>query len=152
MIVFARGLVDPVDVDRSHQMCFGYWQRIRLPVHLACAGKHHLYPRVEFTARFQNRQLAAAIDLEIRIRIFHAVDVTYLSGEIEDDLSIADEMVHRAFLPHIGDVHANFVCDAVDVEEIRSGTGNERIHEQDVRAEIHETAGDVAADEPKAAR
>ena len=57
-------------------------------------------------ARLEQRQLAAAVDLEIGVRIPHAVDVADLPGEVEDDLATAHQVVHRARLPHVGDVDA----------------------------------------------
>ncbi len=152
VVVFARRLVDAVDVDRSHQMTFGDRQRVGLSVHLARSREHHLHRRIEFPARLENRQLAAAVDLEIGVGILHAVDVAHLAGEVEDDLAIANQVVHGAFLADVGDVDANFVGDAVDVEEIRARSGNERVHQQHVGAELDEAVGDVAADEAEATR
>ncbi len=152
VVVLAGRLVDPVDVDRAHEMIFGDRQGVGLAVHLARAREHDLDARVELPARLEDRQLAAAVDVEIRVRILHAVDVAHLAGEIEDDLAIAHQVVHRAFLAHVGDVHPDLVGDAVDVEEVRAGVGNERVHQQHIGAELDQPAGDVAADEAEAAR
>ena len=43
------------------------------------------------------------------------------------------------------------VGDAVDVEEIRARSGDQRVHQQHVGAELDEAARDVAADEAEAA-
>ena len=85
------------------------------------------------------------------MRIAHAVDVADLPGEIEDDLAVAHEVVHRARLPDVGDVDAHAILDARDVEEVAAVVGNERVDEQDVGAEIDEAAREVAADEPEPA-
>ena len=77
--------------------------------------------------------------------------MAHLAGEVEDHLAVAHEVVHRAFLPDVGDVHADAVGDAVDVEEICARIRDQRIHQQHVGAELDETAGDVAADEAEAA-
>ena len=42
--------------------------------------------------------------------------MTDLTREIEDDLAIPHQVVHRAGLPDVGDVDADPVRDAVDVE------------------------------------
>src|SRR5581483_6557027 len=102
-------------------------------------------------ARFENRELAAAVDVEIRVRIADAVDVAHLAGEVEDDGAILHEVVHRALLPDVGDVDLDAVRDAVDVEQVAAVRGNQRVDEKDVRAEIDEPAREVAADEPEAA-
>ena len=102
-------------------------------------------------ARLEHGQLAAAVDLEIRVRIAHAVDVAHLTREVEDDVAIPHEIVHRALLPDVGDVDAHAVGDAVDVEEVAAVVGDERVDEQDVGAQIDETPREIAADETEAA-
>ena len=102
-------------------------------------------------ARLEQGQLTAAVDLEVGMRVAHAVDVADLSGEIEDDLATAHEIVHRAGLAHVGDVDAHAIFDAGDVEQVAAVVGNQRIDEQDVGAELGEASRQVAADEPKPA-
>ena len=87
-------------------------------------------------AGFEQRQLAAAVDLEIGVRVAHAVDVADLSGEVEDDLAVLHQVVHRARLPHVGDVDAHAVLDAGDVEQVAAVVGNQRVDEQHVGAEL----------------
>ena len=82
----------------------------------------------------------------------HAVDVADLPGEIEDDLAVAHEIVHRARLADVGDIDADTVFDARDVGEVAAVVGDERIDEQHVGAEIGEPAGEIAADEAEPAR
>ena len=108
----------PLTSVGPHEVILGDRQRVGLAVHLARAREHDLHARVELAARLENRQLAAAVDVEIGVRIPHAVDVAHLAGEVEDDLAIAHQMVHRAFLADVGDVDADAVGDAVDVEEV----------------------------------
>jgi hypothetical protein len=103
-------------------------------------------------ARLEQRQLAAAVDLEIGVRIAHAVDVADLAGEIEDHLAALHEVIHRARLAHVGDVDGDPVLDAGDVEQVAAVVGNQRVDEQDVGAKIDEAMREVAADEPQSAR
>jgi hypothetical protein len=44
--------------------------------------------------------------------------VADLAGEIEDDLLPAHEIVHRRLLAHVGDVDAETIFDAADVEQV----------------------------------
>jgi hypothetical protein len=74
--------------------------------------------------------------------------VADLAGQIEDHVAIADEMVHRRLLTDVGDVDADAVGDAVDVERIAAGVGQERIDEEHVGAERHQLVREVGADEP----
>ena len=64
---------------------------------------------------------------------------------------IAHQVVHRALLAHVGDVHAHAIRDAVDVEQVAAVVGDERVDEQDVGAELDQPARQVAADEAEAA-
>ena len=151
MVVLAGRLVDPVDVGRPHELRFGDRQRIGPPVHLARAGEHDFHLRIVVAARLEHGQLAAAVDLEIRVRIAHAVDVAHLSGEAEDHVAPLHEIVHRGLLPDVGDVHAHALGDAVDVEQVAAVVGDERVDQEHVGAEVDELPREVAADEPEAA-
>ena len=97
------------------------------------------------------RQLAAAVDVEIGVRIPHAVDVADLSGEVEDHLAAPHQVVHRRALAHVGDVDAQAVFDAGDVEEVAAVVGQQRIDDQDVGAELDQRARQVDADEAEPA-
>ena len=151
VVVLAGRLVDAVDVGRPHELALADRQRVGPAVDLARAGEDDLHVRVVVAARLENRQLAAAVDLEIRVRIAHAVDVAHLAREVEDDVAIAHEIVHRRLLADVGDVDVHAIGDAVDVEEVAAVVGDQRVDEQDVRAEIDERAREVAADEAEAA-
>ena len=102
-------------------------------------------------ARLEHRQLTAAIDLEIGVRIAHAVDVTDLASEIEDDVPPGDEIVHRRLLADVGDVDAHPISDAIDVEQVAAVIRNERVDQQHVCAERDELPRQIAADESEAA-
>jgi hypothetical protein len=94
-------------------------------------------------ARFEDRELAAAVDLEIGVRIPHAVDVTDLSGEVENHLAAAHEIVHRRALPNVGDVHPQPILESRDVEEVAAVVGQQRVHHQHVRAEVDQAAREI---------
>ena len=151
VVILASSLVDSVDVGGLDEVMFGDRQRVGPAVDLACPGKHHFHCGIVVAARFKDRQLTATVDLEIRIRISHAVDVADLPGEIENDVAILHQVVHRRLLPDVRDVHANAIGDAVDVEQIAAVVGNQRVDEQDVGAERDELVGEIAADEAEAA-
>ena len=151
MVVLAGRLVDPVDVGRAHEMALIDRKRVGAPVHLARTGEDDLHLRVVVAARLENGELAAAVDLEIGVGVPHAVDVAHLAREAEDDVAIADEMVHRRLLADVGHVDAHPIGDAVDVEQVAAGVRDERVHEQHVGAELDQAAREVAADEPEAA-
>ena len=84
-------------------------------------------------------------------RIPHAVDVADLAGQIEDDRAIAHEEIHRGLLTDVGDVDADAIGDAVDVEQIAAVVGDQRVDEEHIRAKLDELAGEVTADETEAA-
>ena len=112
MVVLAGGLVDAVHVGGPDQMRLGHRQRVRTAVDLSRPGEDDLHAGVVAAAGLEQRQLAAAVDLQIRVRILHAVDVAHLTGEVEDHILAAHEIVHRALLPDVGDVHRHAVLDA----------------------------------------
>ncbi len=152
VVVLAGRLVDAVDVGRPHQMTLGDRQRVGLAVDLPGAGVDDLGARIVMTAGLEQRQLAAAVDLEIGVRVTHAVDVTDLAGQVEDHVAPLHQVVHRAGLAHVGDVDVNPILDAGDVVQVAAVVGDQRIDQQHVGAEIGEAMGEVAADEAEAAR
>ena len=151
VVVLARGFVDAVDVRWPDEVHFGDGQRFGPAVHLARAGEHELRFRVVVATRLENRQLTATVDLEIRVRVAHAVDVAHLSREVEDHVAVTDQIVHGRLLPHVRDVDAQAIGDAVDVEQIAAVIGNQRIDEQHVGAGLDQLAREVAPDEAEAA-
>ena len=96
VVVLAGRLVDAVDVGRPHEVRLVDRQRVGPAVDLPRAGEDDLHRRVVVAARLEHRQLAAAVDLEVGVRIAHAVDVADLAGEVEDHVAIAHQVVHRA--------------------------------------------------------
>src|SRR5512145_1967060 len=107
VIVFSGGFVDAVDICRSDEVVFGDRQRERFSVDLSRAGEHDLDSGVEVATSLEQTELTSAVDLEIRIGIPHAVDVADLTGKVEDDFDVADEIVQGALLPYVGHVDAN---------------------------------------------
>ena len=77
------------------------------------------------TTRLEQRQLRAAIDLEIGVGLPHAVDVADLPGKIENHIVIAHQVVHGALLADVGDVDLEAVFDAVDVEQVPAVVADE---------------------------
>ena len=85
------------------------------------------------------------------MRVPHAVDVADLPGQVEDDLAVPHEVVHRGRLAHVGDVDADAILDAGDVVEVAAVVGDQRVDEQHVGAELDQRVREVAADEAEAA-
>ena len=123
VVLLAGRLVDAVDVGRSHQLRFVDRQAIGLAVDLRVPRVHDFRPRIVLPAGFEQRQLRAAVDLEIRVGIPHAVDVADLARQVEDDLAVAHEVVHRRALADVGDVHAQARFIFVEVEQIAAVVG-----------------------------
>src|SRR5262245_7502848 len=151
VIVLTGGLVDAVDIGRPHQVGLVDRQRVGAPIDLPCAGEYDFDAGVEVAASLEDRELAAAVDFEVAIRIQHAVDVADLPGEIENDGSVAHEVIHRALLADVCNVHANAIVDAVDVEQVAAVVGDQRVDEKDFCAKLDESSGEIAADEAEAA-
>ena len=113
VVVLAGGLVDAVDVGRPDEMRLVDRQAVGPAVDLSRAGVDHPHAGIVLAAGLEHRELRAAVDVEIGVRIAHAVDVADLPGEIEDDFPVLDEDVHRRLVAHVGDVEADAILDAV---------------------------------------
>src|SRR5690606_13440003 len=86
-----------------------------------------------------------------RLRIPHAVDVAHLPGEVEDDLDLGHQVIHRAPLAEVGDADADAILYTVEVERVAAVAGDHGVHDQHVGTQIDETAREVAADEAQSA-
>ena len=106
-------------------------QRIGAAVYLPGPGEDDLDRGVVAAAGLEDRELASTVDLEIGVGILHAVDVTHLAGQVEDHVLVANQVVHGALLPDVGDIHTHPILDVSDVEQVPAVLGNQRIDEQD---------------------
>ncbi len=115
-------------------MVFVDGQPVGAAVHLTRACVHDADRRVVPPAGFEHRQLRAAIDLEIRVRIPHAVDVADLPGQVEDHFAVLHQRIHRRFVTNVRDVDADVFLDAVEVEPVAAVLRVQGIDDQDVGA------------------
>src|SRR5262249_19428681 len=139
------------DVRRPYEMCLVHGERNGAAVDLTRSGKDDLHPRVVIPACLEDGELAAAVDFKVGVRVAQAVDVTHLAGEVEDDITALDQVVHRRRLGEVGAIDVDAIGDRVDVEQVAAVVRDERIDQQHVGAEIHQPAGEIAADEAEAA-
>src|SRR2546422_656173 len=79
-------LVDAVDVDGDERVILVHREVLRPAVDLPRAREDDPDLRVLVPARLEDRELAPAVDLEIRVRIRHRVEVARLSCEVEEEV------------------------------------------------------------------
>jgi hypothetical protein len=125
VVVLTRRLVDAIHVGRSNQMRFADWQRVGTPVYLPCASVDDLHGRIASPTRFEEREVAATVDVEIVERVAHAVDVTHLSRQVEDDVVTTDQRIHRRLIAEVGVADPNTLLDAGDVERVATVVRNQ---------------------------
>ena len=68
-----------------------------------------------FAAGLEDRELGAAVDLEVCLRVGHRVQVARLPGQVEEEVLIAHEGGHRMAVADVGDVDLHPVRDVPDV-------------------------------------
>ena len=61
---------------------------------------------------------AAAVDVEIRERIDHRIEMARLPRQIEQIVLIANQLCDRVRIAHVGDVQPHAIADVRDVREI----------------------------------
>ena len=150
VILLARRFVDAVHIRRSHQMRFVHGKRVGPTVDLPRAGEDDFRVRVVMTASLEQRQLASTVDVEIGVRISHAVDVAHLTREVEHDGLLQHERVHGIAIANVSVTHPQPVCDVSDVERIAAVVRQERIDQQHVGTQRDEATCEIAADEAEA--
>ncbi len=126
-------------------------QSIRAPVHLARPGVNYPDAGVVLAAGLEHRELRAAVDVEVRIWVAHAVDVADLAGEVEDNFPVLHQCVQRRLVAHVGDVDAHAVFQPRDVEPVSAIVGVKRIDDEDVSACIGQTPDEITADKAEPA-
>ena len=147
VVPLACRLVDPIHVDGRDGMALVDRKMSRPSVELARAGEHDRDVGVLVPARLQDRELAARVDLEVRIRVGHRVEVARLAGEVEEDVLVANEEAEAVLVAHIGDVHRQPILDAGDVVEQAPVRRDERVDDRDSCVQLEELAREVGADE-----
>jgi hypothetical protein len=151
VIELGGGPVDAVDVGRPYATVLVDGKRGGSPVDLAVSGEYDLRGRVVSAACLQERELGATVQLEIVLRVLHAVDVAHLSGEIEDHLAVAHEGVQAGPVAQVDHVDPGPLLEAGHVVPVAAATRNQRIDDRDVGAEGDELVGEIAPDESEAA-
>ena len=149
VVELARDLVDAVDVHRLQQVLLVHRQVERAAVDLARAGVDDLELGVAPAHRLEQPQLARAVDLEVGHRVAHRVDVAHLAGQVEQHLLAAHQVLH-AVAAHVGDVDADLVLVAVEVEQVAAVVGQQAVDRGHLRAQVGERAAQVRADEAEA--
>jgi hypothetical protein len=144
-------LVDAVHVDRRDRMALVDRQVQRSAVDLPCAGEEDLHRRVLVPARFEDRQLAAHVDLEIGVRVEHRVEMARLTGEVEQVVLVSHEEAQAVLVADIRDVDVHAVLDAGHVVEQAAVLGDQRVDQHDARTHRHQLPREVRTDEPEPA-
>jgi hypothetical protein len=149
VVELAGDLVDPVHVHRLQEVLLVHRQVEGLAVDLARAGVNDLDLGVALADRLEDPQLAGAVDLEVGHGVAHRVDVAHLSGQVEQHLLASHQELHPV-PAHVGDVDADLVLVAVEVEEISPVVGQQAVHRRHSSAQVGEGTAEVRPDEAEA--
>ena len=126
-------------------------QVVRAAVDLAGAREHDASVGILMTARLEDGELAAAVDLEIGERVGHRVEVARLPREVEQVVLALNQVLQAVLVADVGDVHADLVLDPRDVVEVAAVLGDQRVDENDAATRLDEHARQVRADEAEPA-
>jgi len=122
-------------------------EKIRSPINLPRAGINDPDGGVVFPARFKNKQLGPAIDVEIHKGILHGVEMARLSGEVEQVVLTLDQVSHAELIPNIGDVDSNPVFITFKIKEVAPILRNKAVYDRHSSPDIGQRPGQVASDE-----
>ena len=103
-------------------------------------------------ARFEDGELASAVDLQVAVGIEHRVEVARLAGEVEEIVLLSNEVAQAVLVADVRDVDVDRVLDSRDVEQIAAVLVDERVDERDLAPQLDELAGEVRADEAETRR
>jgi hypothetical protein len=107
--------------------------------------------RVVLPAGLEQRELRAAVDLEVGFGIGHRVHVARLPGEIEKKMLPAQKLRQAVPVAHVGEMDARLALEPAHVAAVAAVFRDEAVEQRDLRPELHEGAGEVRADEAESA-
>jgi hypothetical protein len=87
-------------------------------IDLARAREYQLWPAVESTTGFEERELRPTIDLKICQGIFHAVQMTHLASQIENVVLTLYQVCNAVGIANICDVDVNSLRDRFQIEGV----------------------------------
>src|SRR5687767_8851904 len=115
---FTRELVNAVNISRLQRVELVDWKVLWFAVNLAGPGKDELDGAIINPTGLEQRELRAAVDVKVGLRIFHRVEVTRLAGKVKDVILSLDKIPHRMAVADIGNIDAHGVLDAADVKKV----------------------------------
>ena len=151
MILFARHFVDAIHVDRIERMRFRNRELTWAPVNLARAREHDFDFRITGAAGLEDGKLGLAIDLQVRHRIEHRIEVARLPGEVEEVIFSLHQVPQAMAVANIGDVDLDAVANVFDVIKIAAVIRDQTIDDRHLRAKLNETPREIRSDEAQAA-
>src|SRR3989304_4943419 len=110
-----------VSADGVHRMGLGGRKPNGPAVNLPRAGVEDSNRVIALATGFQNRELAAAVDLQIGLRILHAIDVASLTRQVEEKILVLQEVLHPVHVANVGDIDPELGLQALDVVAISPG-------------------------------
>ena len=90
-------------------------------------AKTTLISGIVLAAGFEDGELRAAVDLQVGVRVLHRVHVAGLAGQVEQVVLPLHEVAHAVLVAHVGDIDADAVLDAGDVEEVAAVFGDQAV-------------------------
>ncbi len=73
-------------------MALGYRKLLGFAINLPSAGQYQSCFRVHLSTAFKQRQLTAAVDIQVNQRLLHALDMADLSSQAKDHFLIANHI------------------------------------------------------------
>ena len=126
-------------------------QVIRFSVKLAGAGKNDLDPGIGLAANLKDTKLCGCVDLEVRLRISHRIQVAGLPGKVEQVILILEQIGHRKRIAHVAHIHRDLVADVLDIVWIAAVLRDQAINQRDLRPLGYQRTGKIGADETQTA-
>ena len=103
-------------------------------------------PRVVATAVLQQGELGGAVELEVRERVLHRVEMARLPGKVEEELGPLYERREPLRVAQVGDDDVD-AFETVDVRVIAAVSRHERVDERHPAARVDEREREVRPDE-----
>jgi hypothetical protein len=102
-------------------------------------------------ARLEDRQLRAAVDVEVGLRVGHRVHVARLPGEVEQEILPAHQARQPRPVAHVRDMHAHAAGDPREVAAVAAIFRDQAVHDRDLGAERDQRPREIRADEAQPA-
>ena len=145
---FGRCLVEGIRSERPHGMVFVHRYALDpAELHTRSRVQNEGFRVIPVNA-LQHVQMPGVVDVGVEERVFHAVVMTNLARQVEDDVLPLHQYFHRLAIANIGDVDLDVIDVTLEIEPVRAVRLNACVHNKHLRTKFNSPDRNRAPNHP----